>query len=257
MKGRYDQAQSTIGSMQEQMRDLGTELLRTQQLIRAPQQPQQNPQTPVKLVTPEDEQNYGTELIDVVKRAAKEAISPELNKLERENQQLRQSVTKSAQTALYASLAEQVPNWNEINTNPRFHNWLRLPDLYSGTVRGQMLKQAFQAADAPRVVAFFKGFITDEVAAGQIQPAPQVQPAPTPPRIAAVPLETLVAPGRARPAPGDQSGQSPDAKPVYTHAQIATFYSNVRKGVFEGNDKEKDRIEKSIFLAQREGRVRS
>jgi hypothetical protein len=256
MKGRYDQSQSTIGSMQEQMRDLGNELMRTQQLVRQPAQQSPNPQTSVKLLTPEDESNYGTELIDVVKRAAQEAINPQLTKLERENQQLRQSVTKSAQAGVHQTLSAAVPDWEAINVNPRFHNWLRLPDLYSGHVRGQMLKQAFQAADAPRVIAFFKGFIADEVAAGQIQQAPQQQPAPTPPRTAAVSLDTLVAPGRARPAPGEQSGQSPDAKPVFTRGQISNFYTQVRQGVFEGNVKEKDKIEQSIFRAQAEGRVR-
>ncbi len=37
-----------------------------------------------KLVTPEDVENYGPELIDLVKRAAKEAVSPELNALRQE-----------------------------------------------------------------------------------------------------------------------------------------------------------------------------
>ena len=37
-----------------------------------------------KLITPEDEQNYGNDLIDLAKRVAKEAMGPELNALRQE-----------------------------------------------------------------------------------------------------------------------------------------------------------------------------
>ena len=36
---------------------------------------------PIKLITPEDEENYGNELIGVLKRAAREAVVPELNEI--------------------------------------------------------------------------------------------------------------------------------------------------------------------------------
>jgi hypothetical protein len=37
-----------------------------------------------KLLTPEDEENYGEELIDLAKRAAKDAMDPELNALKQD-----------------------------------------------------------------------------------------------------------------------------------------------------------------------------
>ena len=113
---------------------------------------------------------------------------------------------------------------------------------------------AFQAADAPRVLAFFKGFINDEVATGQMT-APTAQPAATPaPRQAAVSLESIAAPGRARPATGDT--QVPVDKPIFTRNQIADFYTRVRQGQYNGRDQDKMRDEAAIFAAQREGRVR-
>ena len=117
-----------------------------------------------------------------------------------------------------------------------------------------MLNTAFRAADAPRVIAFFKGFLNEEVATGQ-QPAPQ-PPASPQTRTAAVPLDTLAAPGRAKPATGADSTSAPADKPIITRAQIAAFYDQVRRGAYAGRDADKARDEAIIFAAQREGRTR-
>jgi Tfp pilus assembly protein PilF len=45
-----------------------------------------SPHPPAKLITPEDEQAFGTELIDLVRRAAQEALAPEVDALTRELQ---------------------------------------------------------------------------------------------------------------------------------------------------------------------------
>lgn len=251
MKGRYDQSQSTIGSLQQQLQDMGDELVRTQALI-APAR--QTPQQPTKFLTDADTQTYGPELIDVVKRAALDAVAPELQRVESQTQQVTQRVTQTAQQGVYSALAAAVPNWNEINNSDAFKRWCSLPDLYSGQVRGRLLNAAFQAAQAPRVIAFFKGFIADEVATGNA-PALQVnEPEPVPPRVAAVPLASLAAPGRAKPATGNT--QIAADKPIFTRAQIAGFYDAVRKGTYSGRDADKAADEALIFAAQREGRVR-
>ena len=243
-----------IGSMQEQMAQMGDELTRLQQVLnRTPAaQTQLKPQP---LLTSDDQEKYGPELIDFAQRAAREAVAPQLTALEQENQRLRRDVVQTKQGAVYETLDGQLPNWRTINTSPRFLQWLRLPDLYSGRVRGELLKEAFTAASAPRVLQFFKGFITDEEATGNAVPISQQQPGAQPsPRIAAVPLETLAAPGAARPAPGN--AQVPADKPIYTRQQIASFYTQVRQGYYAGREQEKAQLEADIFAAQREGRVR-
>ncbi len=251
MRGRYEQASTTIGTMQEQMQQLGDELMRTQSMLqqRTPQAPQQ----PKKLVTDEDVKVYGPELLDVVTRAAEEAMAPKFAAMGQENQRLQAQVAQQAKAGMYNILDEQVPQWREINHNPRFVQWLRLPDIYSGEIRQSMLNRAFQAAQAPRVAAFFKGFVNDEVATGQMAPPTDPRAAPAP-RVAAVSLETLAAPGRARPATGDS--QVPLDKPIYSRNQIADFYTLVRQGKYNGRDQDKQRDEAAIFAAQREGRVR-
>lgn len=253
MRGRYNQAQQTIGAMQEQLQQLGDELIRTQRLLTQPA-PQPQPVQPRKLVTDEDVQNYGPDLLNLVQRAAMEAVSPELEAVKQENNELRQTVNQTKRSTVHQVLDDQVPDWRIINRDQRFLRWLSLPDIYSGELRRNLLSRAFSAADAPRVVRFFKGFLDEEQATGHVQVPPGQPPAKPAPRHAAVQLETLAAPGRAKPT----GGEVPLAadKPVYTRKQIAAFYKEVNAGLYVGRKPEKDRIEADIFAAQREGRVR-
>ena len=250
MKGRFDQSQRTIGSMQGQMSELGDELVRTQSLL-TPRQPLQQ-QQPARLLTDQERADYGTELIEVVQKAALEAVAPEITTLKQQNQQLRQKVAQQDQQGIFAALDQAVPNWREINESDRFKAWCRLPDLYSGVLRGRLLNDAFRAGQAPRVAQFFRGFLTEEVATGQ----QSVTLPPAVERTAAVPLETLAAPGRAKPATGADSTGAPADKPIITRQQIAAFYDQVRKGAYAGRDADKARDEAIIFAAQREGRTR-
>ena len=252
MKGRFEQSQTTLGSMQEQMTELGNELLRTQQILNARGVVQQEPPKP--LITAEDEKNFGPEILDLISRAAKQAVAPELTAIEQQSQEARQEAHQLARSSMYTQLAGSMPTWREINTNPRFVEWLRLPDLYSGRIRQQLLNEAVQAANAPRVLAFFQGFVADELATGQVGPASQTQPLSPAPNAPAIPLVNLAAPGAARPATGNT--QVPAEKPIYTHSQISQFYTRVRQGYYTGRDADKQRDEADIFAAQREGRIR-
>lgn len=254
MKGRYEASQRTIGEMQATLTDMGDELVRTQSLVRTVQQPE--PEQPRRHVTPEDEQTFGTDFIGLAQRAAQDALAPELDSLRRENGQLKQQVNRSQRMTVAQYLDREIEGWREVNRDTRFVNWLRKRDIYSGALRQKLLDDAFRAADAPRVAQFFNGFLTEERATGQIaDPAPHSEPpVPPAPREPAVPLATLAAPGRARPASGEQP-QSAD-KPIFTRAQIAAFYADVRRGVYQGRETEKQANEASIFAAQREGRVR-
>jgi hypothetical protein len=146
-------------------------------------------------------------------------------------------------------LDAQVPNWRELNSNSEFLSWLNLPDAYSGAIRKELLTAAYNRSDANRVAAFFKGFISDEAATN---PASYSQPDHVAPRSNKVSLETLAAPGRAKTA----AASAPAEKPIFTRAHITEFYSDVRRGKYAGKEAEKDRIEKDIFAAQREGRIR-
>lgn len=257
--GRYSVAMQTVGSLQETLSAMSQENAALQALVKGqlPSTGQTAPPPAVTRLTPEDMATYGEELVDFTKRAALEAVSPELARLAAENERLKKQVTKSNVTTMNGYLDAEVPGWREINSNQDFKNWLRLRDVYSGRVRNDLLKQAYDSGDHVRVAVFFKGFL-QEVGGSNPPPTPVPAPggyAPVPAQTAAVSLESLAAPGRARPASGSIPGL-PAEKPIYSHADIGAFWQRVRKGYYANDLAEKDRLERDIFAAAREGRVR-
>lgn len=252
MKGRFDASQGVLAQMQEQMSMMANELTRTQAMLMQ----QQHPVTPQSLITDDDRKNYGDDLIDLTKRAAKEAVEPEIQSVKEENRRLQHRLLQQQQRGVMDALDAEMPDWREINKSPRFIQWLSLPDIYSGVVRKKMLDAAYQAASAPRVLAFFKGFIADEVATGNIEPPVAAQQPPPAPRQAATSLEVIAAPGRARPAGGGNTPVPADDKPIFTRAQIANFYRPDTIRSYVGRESERHALEQQIFAAQKEGRIR-
>jgi len=116
-----------------------------------------------------------------------------------------------------------VPNWQEINRDPRWLQWLDSPDTYSGYSRQQLLNGAVAAGNAGRVIAIFKGFLREVGAAGQ-----------APARTAA----------RHRQAQG----------PFYSRGQIVQMAAMRRKGQI--SDQEWAEWEHELIRAGREGRIK-
>ncbi len=256
MQGRFQQAKRNEGAMAEQLDALARENAELQRMLhQPPQMPQEQVQQP-QLLTDEDIKNYGPELADFVKRAAQEAVIPHLSQLDQRTSQMQRAVSESGQILLESKLDSAIPNWRQINNSPRFHKWLSLRNVYTNQVRGQMLMAAHAAADAPRVLAIFRDFLNEEAATGHSAPTPPApQPPQAPTRKAAIPLETLAAPGRAKPAPGT-TNPAPAEKPIITRQQIADFYRRVRTGYYNGRMAEKEADEQAISLAINEGRTR-
>lgn len=262
MQGRWAASERSRAAMEVQMGELGQELVRTQNLLTQVQtaQPQARPNAPQathheNLITPKDREDYGDELVDLAKRAALSAVGPQMDALQAENARLTKQVQSTSRRDLFAKLDGAVPSWREINTSVQFKSWLRLPNVYTRQLRGNMLKAAVDGADAPQVIALLKDFLSEASATGQQVPMVQAeQPATLAPREAALSLETLAAPGRARPATGDS--QMPADKPIYSRADISKFYEDSRKGLYAGRTADYDRIQNDLTAAQREGRIR-
>ncbi len=254
MKGRFDRSQDQLRQMSEQIAGLQN-VIATMQAT-APVNPQiTDSVTQERLITPEEENDYGPEFLKVVGKKAKEELLPVINKyeakiaeLEARLQGVNGYVANDARQRMLDSLEDKIPNWREINKDENFLNWLQLPDLYSGAIRHELLKAAFERNDTPRVQAFFTGFLAEEAALAPANGETGRSEAP-----AKMSLEKLAAPGRAKSA---AATSAPAEKPIFTRAQIAKFYADAAAGKFKGRDAERDRLERQIFDAEREGRIR-
>ncbi len=207
-----------------------------------------------RIITPAEEQEWGTEMLTVVGKKAKEEVLPEIEKIRSEVESLKSQVSTTARTAelsareqMFARLDAELPQWRALNNNEKFIAWLDLPDGLSDAIRQNVLDEAVSRNDAAKVLRVFKGFLAEEAAT-----APRPQPVPASAPAQTDPLAKFAAPGRVRTA---AANNAPAEKPIYTTAQISQFYVDVRQGKYKGREAEKDALERDMFSAQAEGRV--
>ncbi len=274
VEGKY---RAEVPRLKQQIQDLQDELRTLKDLLAsrvvqpaasapaASAQPAQR----VKLVTPEEEKEWGPDLLGMVRKVVQEEsqsitaevdrrIAPVQQRIDRVAgavQDTTKAVEKKSREAVFDALDAQVQNWTAMNDDPLFNEWLEQVDPFSGQQRGTLLKQAFEAHDAPRVVAFFTGYLSEHATVSP--PAtPQPTPAPATPAPAGtqVTLESLVAPG----TPNAGAPRTPDGseKRIYTHAQVKDFYELKRRNKTGLTPQQIAAVDADIFAAGREGRIR-
>ena len=101
-------------------------------------------------LTQEDERNFGHEIIDLIQRGSRQTMAPILDRLEERDEQLREGLQRAAKTAIDHALDTAVPNWRQVNSNPRWIEWLNFPEPLSGCRRQELLNDAVARGDADR-----------------------------------------------------------------------------------------------------------
>lgn len=253
MQGRYQAEVPKLRNQVSQLLGQVNNLNRLLATVSQPPAPQPREATFKSSVKPEEIAEYGPDFVDLVGRIVKDTTAgqqADIKNLKGQVQHVGKQIGANARERMMAQLAERVPNWEEINTHQDFLDWLVLPDVYSGDIRHNMLNAAFERNDAPRVIAFFEGFLAEMAAVAP----PEAEPSRQPVKLARTPLRNLAAPGRARstaPAP-----PRPVEKPIITASQISKFYTEKGLGKWKGREREAAEVEAQIFAAQAEGRIR-
>lgn len=203
-----------------------------------------------RLTTAKDEEEFGADMLDLIDRKAREIFQVREQELLSEIRQLRSTVQNAegtlnqvaetqiatAQDRMVAKLTELVPNWEEVNNDEGFLNWLGEADPVSGIVRQELLNAAHGKMDAVRIANIFKAYT------GAQPQAPRVDT-----------LQSQVAPTRNANAAPSQPVQ-PDE--FITPQQIEKFYDDAyRRNLF--SNEERARREAEINLAIAQNRVRA
>jgi hypothetical protein len=263
-QGRLEQAQAQLAAQAERLGNMET-LLATMQAqgVQQPVADGTNAKTFERLVTPEEENDYGKDLLTVVGKRAREEFAPEvetlrerLDRIEGRVQGTSEVISRNQISEVYDVLHRNIgPDWVQLNQFPDFKDrWLKEVDPYAGRPRGDLLKEAFDRRDGQRVLRFFQGYLSEaapDTQGAQPTPPPNGAPPSAPPN-GRVPLETFAAPGRARSEP---QGHLPPGKPTYTRAQLQQFWNEKRQGKWRGREADAEAIEQDIFRAQHEGRI--
>lgn len=268
LQGKYN---AEIPRLQNKVREQDQQLQELRQMLAslgsgAPASNAAPPAQPAqRRVKDEEIKQFGPDLYDFIRRTSLEAVEPELSRVAQPIQQRLDKTERMAQGAvatvaedavqkLYALLHEQVPDWVELNEHPEFLAWLAERDPYAGQPREKLLAQAYEAHDGPRVVAFFKGFKSENAA---VTPQPQPSAPPAAPAAPESQMLQLVAPGTPR-APSASGAPGDAGKRVWTRADVQALYAKINE--FTRRNKpvptELKQLEVDLVRAQSEGRLR-
>jgi len=271
LKGRFDAQSGEAANLRARVTSLESMVANMSRPPPAATTP--TPPTPAsKRVTPKEVDEFTPELIDVIGRAAMDALEPviaqrvnslksefstDLNKVNGRVQIAEREAVGNQHQRLLDFLDRQMPNWRVINKHPKFHNWLGLTDGFSGATRKVLLDDAVKRGDSNRVLNFYTVFLAEQgnPAPANGQPSPPAAAGATPPAAngnGRVTLESLAAPGR--PAASGAAPKAPEPPEIISRAQISTFYANKRRNMY--SKEEAERLEAEIFKADKEGRIR-
>ena len=203
------------------------------------------PAAPEKLVTDADVEAFGSDLIEVQRKVAREVAAEfrsELDAMKAENQKLRDQLTATGTQVSEATFEQRlhrlVPDFQEVNVNPQWIEWLNEVDPLLRAPRKSVAQDAFNRGDAEAVahyIGMFKQSITP------VKPTKDVTEE----------LERQVQPNRtaSSSAPVSQKGKT------YTTADIDKMFKQVAELGNRGKLDEAKKLEAEIDAAYMEGRV--
>ncbi len=165
-KQRFATVQGMLNSQSAQM----TEQLRLandriQALTNDLERQRSAEQTQATNVNDNDAETFGEDLVDAMRRQAKQAVAQEIDQMQAYIRQLEdklgsvnKQVAVSAQDQFLNNLAKLVPDYESVNGEQAFLNWLGEVDPVYGVARQSALDSAANALDAQRVASVFNAY---------------------------------------------------------------------------------------------------
>lgn len=246
MYGLNQQQAQQLHEMRNQVSVLTTEIanLKTKQ---------EEPKSADPLVTDKDVETFGSDLIDLQERVAKKTLAEAraefkgiidkqaeyIKTLEAKVGVVDQQVAATAQDRFYEALARQVPDWEQVNGDQRFLEWLGVTDEMTGVARQAYLDDAANRMDLPRVAAIFNAFKQT------VAPAPQAAPQN---QARKQELERQVAPSKSKASTPTESGKRIWSRAEYERAMDPRYNKHLSK-------EQAAELEAELDLAVAEGRV--
>ena len=249
LKGKYDAEVPRLHADLREMKAQMQQLIADKAAAEAKAQTAQPAQVQPSLITEQDKEAFGPDLIDLIERATKSQVAEfqaRESKLVNEIKELKSqlgSVTErqvvSDKDRFLMGLSQQVPDWEALNVDQGFLNWLQQVDPIYRLPRQAALNSAYEAFDVAGVAAIFNAY-KQLLTPAKTTKQPNQE------------LQRQVAPTRSR-------ASSPTAADVqnnkiYSQAEIEQFYNDWRRGYIDNDEAAK--MEKEIHAAITQGRVR-
>ena len=244
LKGMYD---AEVPRLHADMRELKSQVETLRKAAEA------KPAEPVKkaaqekLVTDADVEAFGSDLIEVQRKVAREVAAEfrgELDAMKAENDKLREQLTATGTQVSEASFEQRlhrlVPDFEAVNVDPKWINWLNEVDPLLRGPRMTVAQEAFNRGDAEGIAHYVSLFKATQ--------------APTPPTeqvsSKAEEIARQIQPNRSgSPVAPAQQGR------IFKDADIQRMFIKSADLSAKGQMEEARKLEAEIDLAYKEGRV--
>jgi hypothetical protein len=242
LKGMYD---AEVPRLHADLRELKAQVDSLRKASETKPVEPAKPKAAEKLVTDADVEAFGSDLIEVQRKVAREVAAEfrgELDAMRAENDKLREQLTSTGTQVSEASFEQRlyrmVPDFEAVNADPKWIAWLNEVDPLLRAPRSSVAQQAFNRGDAEGVahyVALFK------------QNSKPVEPAAD----RTEELERQLQPNRGATSapPTSQKGK------VYTNADIEKMFRKAADLGTKGQTDAAKKLEAEIDAAFMEGRV--
>lgn len=178
--------------------------------------------------------DYGDELVDgilaEVNELTKQTVQQTKEQFEQTVDSFKQDSFSTKKSVVSQLLASQRINFEQVNNDPVFHDWLSKYDVNTGVQRQQQLTSLFENGDLHSVANMFTEFVN-----GSPLNKPQSVDF----------TEHVQQPTHAPQVTTDTQ----NTRPVYTPQMIADFYSRKRRNLY--TPEEAQRIEREIFASMK------
>lgn len=242
LKGMYD---AEVPRLHADLRDLKAQVDALRKAAETKPVEPAKPAVAEKLVTDADVEAFGSDLIEVQRKVAREVAAEfrgELDAMRAENEKLREQLnntgTQVSEASFEQRLYRMVPDFEAVNADPKWIAWLNEVDPLLRAPRSSVAQQAFNRGDAEGVahyVAMFKKSVAP------VEPTADKT----------TELELQIQPNRSATStpPTSQKGK------VYTNADIEKMFRKATDLGVKGRVDEAKKLEAEIDAAFMEGRV--
>lgn len=242
LKGMYD---AEVPRLHSDLRELKGQVENLRKASETKPVETVKPKTAEKLVTDADVEAFGSDLIEVQRKVAREVASEfrgELDTMRAENDKLREQLnstgTQVSEASFEQRLYRMVPDFATVNTDPKWIAWLNEIDPLLRAPRASVAQQAFNQGDAEGVAHYVSLFR---------QGSKPVEPTADKTNE----LELQIQPNRSATStpPTSQKGK------VYTNADIEKMFRKATDLGIKGQSDAAKKLEAEIDAAFMEGRV--
>lgn len=242
LKGMYD---AEVPRLHADLRDLKAQVDSLRKAAETKPVEPAKPAIAEKLVTDADVEAFGSDLIEVQRKVAREVAAEfrgELEAMRVENEKLREQLTTTGTQVSEASFEQRlyrlVPDFETVNADPKWIAWLNEVDPLIRAPRSSVAQQAFNRGDAEGVAHYVSLFKQNTA---PVEPAADK----------ATELELQIQPNRG-------ATSAPTASPkgkVYTNSDIEKMFRKAADLGTKGQSDAAKKLEAEIDAAFMEGRV--